>query len=74
MRTIRIGARNNALALAQANAVRTSIELMAPGVKTEAVTSPLNVDDLSKTSMDTMGGKEVPMTTLNNTCWTAILM
>ncbi len=59
MRTIRIGTRGSALALAQTDTVRSAIESMAPGVKTEVVTISTTGDTLSNTPLDAIGGKGV---------------
>jgi len=59
MRTIRIGTRGSALALAQAHTVRTAIDSMAPGLKTEVIVIRTTGDILADTPLDAIGGKGV---------------
>jgi hydroxymethylbilane synthase len=59
MRTIRIGTRGSALALAQTNTVRTAIESMVPGLQSEIIIIRTTGDILADTPLDAIGGKGV---------------
>jgi hydroxymethylbilane synthase len=59
MRTIRIGTRGSALALAQTNAVRAAIESAAPGLRAEVIIIRTTGDILADEPLDAIGGKGV---------------
>ena len=59
MRTIRIGTRDSALALAQTEMVRSALARAVPGLVTEVVTIKTTGDILADAPLDAIGGKGV---------------
>lgn len=59
MRTIRIGTRGSALALAQTEMVRAALVEAVPGLHTEVITIKTTGDILSDAPLDAIGGKGV---------------
>ncbi len=59
MRTIRIGTRGSALALAQTESVRQALQTAVPQIETEVVTIRTTGDILADAPLDAIGGKGV---------------
>ena len=59
MRTIRIGTRGSALALAQTESVRQALQSAVPQIETEVVTIRTAGDILADAPLDAIGGKGV---------------